>query len=267
MIEGHHAGLAYKLLTPSSAPAAPLLVLTGLMGDSRRLRRLARDLGAARPLCFVDPIGGGDSDAPADPAEYAWAAQVDRLVALLDHLGLRDVEALGLSLGGMWAQQLHLRAPGRLRRLVCAASCGRAEPRLRAMIANLRAQLDAGVPPLDLARCLMVLLFSPPFLERAGAVPLIEGMLSEQPAPRPGLLGQLGAIVAHDAVGRLAGLPARVIGGELDWLMPPGEQARLARELGAAAPLLLPGAGHCLWIEQPEAFARAVLESLGDGAR
>ncbi|MCS6914542.1 MAG: alpha/beta hydrolase [Myxococcales bacterium] len=261
---GRLFGLAYRWHGPEGEP---LLVLAGLLGDSRRLRRLGRDLSTQGPVLLVDPLGGGDSEVPHDPAAYRWDAQVDRLERLLDALGLGAVDVLGLSLGGMWAQQLHLRAPHRLRRAVLAASCVHATPRLRALLSNLRAQVQAGLPPLELARWLIGLLFSPPFLDRPGAVALLESMLLDTEAPPAGLLGQIDAILAHDARGRLGGLRARVIGGALDWLLPPGDQMRLQQEVGGAPIHLLPESGHCLWIEQPAAFAAAVAEALASWPR
>jgi pimeloyl-ACP methyl ester carboxylesterase len=88
--------------------------------------------------------------------------------------------------------------------------------------------------------------------------------MSREPLPRETLLRQLGAIGAHDR-GDGLGPPrqvTRIIVGERDFLTHPGDAARLARLLPGSVVEVLPDAGHSLWVEQPAAFAAAVLRGL-----
>lgn len=261
--EGIVAGLHFRA-SALGAGEIPLLILPGLLGDGLKLRRLAEDLGRGRAILFVDPLGGGGSEVPVDPAEYGWPAQSARLLALLDALELERVDVLGVSLGGMWAQHALLCAPARFRRAVLASTAARAQPRLQAMIRSLAAQAAAGVDDRELARLLLVLLFSPSFLDRPGVLAFIEESMSREPLPRASLLRQLAAIGAHDR-GESPGLPgqvSRILVGEHDFLTHPGDAARLARLLPGSEVEILPGTGHCAWVERPSGFAEAVLRGL-----
>ena len=86
-----------------------------------------------------------------------------------------------------------------------------------------------------------------------------------------GLRGQLRALRSHDLGDRLraaaAGRSVALIQGEQDFLIPAPAQARLQQAVFGAggATRRLAGAGHCLWFEEPAAFAAAILESLEGG--
>lgn len=291
---GRAAGLAYLALGPWGATptdeAPPLLLLPGLLDDRITLQRLARALArgpvlpgsAARParpaqeglkgrrLLLVEPLGAGQSEVPEDLATYAWPAQVARLRALLAALGLPLVDAVGLSLGGMWLQ--HALAAGLgVRRVVLCATAAEVDPRLACVIDSLQGQHDAGLPAELLCRSLLPFLFSPAFLARPGAVPTLLALMPERLQRGVGLRGQLRALRSHDLGDRLraaaAGRSVALIQGEQDFLIPAPAQARLQQAVFGAggATRRLAGAGHCLWFEEPAAFAAAILESLEGG--
>lgn len=100
------------------------------------------------------------------------------------------------------------------------------------------------------------------------------------PASDPGILAQVecwpALFLAHLATGRGmpledwwgAGMaPLLVIQGLDDTAAPPGNGHALREQFGERVRLLdLPGAGHFMLLEQPEAVARAVTEFVGGGA-
>lgn len=97
----------------------PLLLLNGLGANIE----LAEPFIAAlrrRTVVIFDVPGVGGSPTPAMP--YRPHA-ISRLGAdLLDHLGMREADVLGVSWGGAIAQQFALQHPARCRRLVLAAT-------------------------------------------------------------------------------------------------------------------------------------------------
>ena len=70
-------------------------------------------------LCF-DQRGLGQSDVP--PGPYSMAEYGDDAAALLDTIGWDDCMVVGVSFGGMVAQELTLRHPAKVRRLVLACT-------------------------------------------------------------------------------------------------------------------------------------------------
>jgi pimeloyl-ACP methyl ester carboxylesterase len=84
------------------------------------------------------------------------------------------------------------------------------------------------------------------------------------PVPPAAYSAQVAAGAAHDASARVAQIlaPVLVIAGDSDRVVPPGNADLLAKKLPHATLEILPGAGHMLPIEAPEALASAVLRFL-----
>jgi len=75
--------------------------------------------GTFRPRFKVltfDQRGSGLSDKPDIP--YSVATLADDTAALMDHVGLADVHIIGVSMGGMVAQEFALRHARKVRSLV-----------------------------------------------------------------------------------------------------------------------------------------------------
>jgi pimeloyl-ACP methyl ester carboxylesterase len=61
---------------------------------------------AGARVLVPDLRGFGASDQPRDPAAYARSAMARDVLALIEHLGLKTVDVLGLSMGSLTAAQL-----------------------------------------------------------------------------------------------------------------------------------------------------------------
>ena len=187
------------------------------------------------------------------------------MLRLLDELALPAVDVVWISMGGMWAQHALLKAPQRFRRVALVGSAARIEPRLRSVLLGLQAQCRLGVSQLDLWRTLQILFFSTAFLERPSVIPMLENLATAEPKPPHAILGQLQALLGHDLTDALHRIPEvrLVLAGAEDFVMPPGTQARLVAALGYGSPRLCPGAGHALWIEQPDVLCEEIRTALG----
>jgi pimeloyl-ACP methyl ester carboxylesterase len=93
---------------------APLLCLPGLTRTARDFGALAARHAPRRRVIAPDMRGRGRSDRAPDPAAYAVAVEAADVLALLDHLGVERVVAVGTSRGGLIAMALAAMRPGLL---------------------------------------------------------------------------------------------------------------------------------------------------------
>lgn len=242
----------------------PLLLVNGLGSDfSEWLYQLPAFSARYRVIVF-DNRGAGESEAP--PGPYTTAQMADDVAALLDGLGIARAHLLGVSLGGMIAQQVVLRHPGKVDRLVlaCTAPGGtlsvRPSPEALAAFArdpsaDLEAQIRRTIPWLYTERYCR---------ERSEEVEDFIRRRLARPADDAGAAAQLAAAIGHDAGERLAEIrsPTLVITGSEDRLVPPENSRRIAERIPGSRLLLLPGAPHRLFAENAEAFNREVLAFL-----
>jgi 3-oxoadipate enol-lactonase len=209
-----------------------------------------------------DNRGIGLSDKPTGP--YTTAMFAADTKALVDHLEISDFHLLGVSMGGMIAQEYALAHPDDLRSVTLACTYAAPGPFCSRMF-RLWAEMAAvmGVPAV--MRDVTLWAFTPGFFEtRPVELAEFETAMRFIDQPIPAYLAQLHSIQTHDARDRLGSLekPTLVLAGETDILIP----VELSRELHS----LIPGAewatakgGHaCLW-EYPDPFNRAFIAFIG----
>ena len=100
--------------------AGPPLFLTSGIGASLELTQPLRDALRRRSTIAWDAPGAGASGVPCRRPSLRRVA--DYAVAVLDELGLEQVDVMGISWGGLVSQELARRHPARVRRLVVAAT-------------------------------------------------------------------------------------------------------------------------------------------------
>ncbi|GJG87456.1 putative 2-succinyl-6-hydroxy-2,4-cyclohexadiene-1-carboxylate synthase [Gemmatimonadetes bacterium T265] len=257
---------------PGGAP--PVLLLHGFTGSGETWRPLRDALGGAYPTLAVDLPGHGRSGAPADPARYALDRTADDLARVLDACAIDRAAVLGYSFGGRAALRLALRRPERVAALVLeSASPGIADPAERAERAAADAALADAIERDGV----------PAFVDRWERLPLWASQDAMPAAVRARLRG---ARLANDARGlanslrgagtgadapvldALGGLrmPALLVAGALD-----AKYVVLGRAMAGALPgarlAVVPGAGHAVHLEQPDAFAGLVRAFLDETFR
>lgn len=99
----------------------PILLVHGLAGSSlTEWYQVAPKLAVDRRVIMVDHRGHGLS-APGD-VRFEVSDDADDLAGTLDALGIGQVDVVGYSMGGVIAQALAQRYPGRVRKLVLIAT-------------------------------------------------------------------------------------------------------------------------------------------------
>ena len=112
----------YRISVRTEGDGDTLLLINGLTRPLGSWVSFTQALRGRRIVSFDAP-GVGESPNSHLPLSIAQLATI--CVAVLDELGLDQVDVLGFSLGGAVAQELAGRYPARVRRLVLAAtSCG-----------------------------------------------------------------------------------------------------------------------------------------------
>lgn len=249
--------LHHQLL--GTAPGTPLLLLNGIGLDTNAWGPLAGLLARERRLLLVDARGTGRSGPAPEPNTTATMAA--DVLALLDRLDLASVDVLGLSLGGLVAQELALLAPARIRALVLAATAARLPGRTRRVLDAWRRLLLAGTDPDAFRREQIAWVLGDAALEDDATTEAIVAALAGAPAPSPrGFSAQADACLAHDTRDRAASIqaPALVLAGRDDALIPLASGEELAKLLPRGRLEVHPG-GHAFLLESTAAVAEVVL--------
>jgi len=247
-----------------SAERAPVLLVHPLGLSEAIWQDLAGRLAAlGHPTLRYDLRGHGRS--PNAAGDWGLAELAEDAARLIGEWGRGPVVMVGLSLGGLVAQQLAATRPELLRGLVLA-HCDSHYPEtaraaFSARIAAVQAEGMAGVVEAALARYLNpALRAARPDIEAA----LHGTLLAQDPAA---YARACAAVRDADLRGALSGWagPALVIGGTVDGGVPPERAAALAASMPQARLTLLEGASHLGPVEQPEAFAAALIGHLDRG--
>ena len=224
-------------------------------------------LGAGLELISYDHRGTGRS--ARDDAALSITQLADDAAELLAALELESAHVVGISMGGMVAQELVLRHPARVRTLTLGctwpggAEIERPDPEL--WQETLAAQASG-----DRERALRAsfnMNLSPGWTAVAEHYAPFRSMVLALPVA-PAVMGrQLQAVVGFDASARLGEIaaPTLVLHGTQDRVVPPANAELLARGIAGARLERLDGAGHMFWWEQPQRSAELVrAHVLGD---
>ena len=285
--------LAYETFGPPGGE--PLLLISGtgaqmliwpegfctaLVDRGFRVARFDnRDTGLSTHLTGASAPGWLTAMLRPSAAPYRLQDMADDAVAVMDALGWPDAHLVGASLGGMIAQALAIRHPGRVRTLTSIMSTPSARIATMPTLAAIRALARAAGTPVtspdqaaDRAVALKRIIGSPGY-------PLDEDMVRDiaarsfqrhpdaEQAERDDQRQRAAVIASGDRRPALAGLriPALVIHGEQDPVIRPRGGRATARAIPGARLVTYPGMGHdlpaALW---PSIVAEITAHTSGD---
>ncbi|HEX6480999.1 MAG TPA: poly(3-hydroxyalkanoate) depolymerase [Ktedonobacteraceae bacterium] len=107
-------------IRPGNGTRTPLLLMNGIGVNLEVLQPFIDALDPAYEVIRFDVPGTGGSPAPRVPYRFSMHAWL--VAKMLDHLGYRQVDVLGVSWGGALAQQFAFQFPGRCRRLILVST-------------------------------------------------------------------------------------------------------------------------------------------------
>jgi pimeloyl-ACP methyl ester carboxylesterase len=249
----------------------PLLAINGMSGTLLSWGEpFLAPLRESFEVIVYDHRGVGESsrmEAPAvqeDP--IITIAELARDAAgLLDALGLDSAHVLGISMGGMVAQELALAGragANRVRTLTLGCTyCGGegATFATPAVLQRLVESLRSGDRELAL-RTGWEICVAPPVRDDPELYATYRAIALTRRAPQATIMAQMQAIAAHDTSTRLSELelPTLIVHGTADELIPVQNAHAIAGHMPAARLELLDGAGHLFFWEDPLRSAELV---------
>ncbi len=243
-----------------SGSGTPVVLIMGILADARAWALQVPVFARTFKTIVFDNRGIGRS--ATNDLGYAIRDLVDDVVAVLDDAGVGRAHVVGLSMGGMVAQELALTHPDRVDRLVLVCTTAEPHPIMEEhRLGFLKILQDGG--GVSLWRRALPVLFSRTFLEEKWET-LVEMFGPKQELPVPGIVAQLRAVGAHRSTERLGSIRARtlVLTGAADALVPPECSDLLARGIPGAELQTIPAGSHCVNIENADEFNRIVLQFL-----
>jgi pimeloyl-ACP methyl ester carboxylesterase len=241
----------------------PMLLIQGMSATHLAWGRpLLEELERSFECIVFDNRGmglSGQAELPFTTADLAGDA-----VALLDALEIESAHVVGISMGGMIAQELALAHPERIRTLTIGASyCGGPEGTLMAPedLQMLGTAYASGERE-QVFRAMWEINLSPGFRADDSRFAAFAEMGSALPAPQPVVLQQMRACAEHDTHERLGqiSLPTLVVHGDVDRLLGPNNGREIAALIPASRLEMLAGIGHMFWWEQPQRSAELIRE-------
>jgi proline iminopeptidase len=260
-------GSGQTLVCHGGGPGFSSLYLGDLGGLDQRLE-----------LILLDPRGTGGSDRPADPSSYAIEDYVEDVEELRRHLGLERINLLGHSHGGVVAIAYAARHPQRVERLILASTLARWSPEQQsAMEQGIASHADE--PWYEDAKAALD-------AEQAGEFETDEEMFELGVREFPFYFAHYGD-KEREYVGSLSvdkanadplrhfntevfgtfdlrpelekiTAPALVIAGAEDFITGPPSASEIELGLADVSKVIIPGCGHFVFFEAPEAFSEAV---------
>jgi 3-oxoadipate enol-lactonase len=235
----------------------PVVMMAHSLGCSLRmwdpqLEILEADFHVVR----LDMRGHGDSDAPEGP--YSLDDLADDVIAVMDHVKIKQAHWAGLSIGGMIGQSLLLRYPDRfLSAALCDTMAALPEGAMdisRERIAKVEADGLGSIKQATLERW-----FTADFLAGGNSGIDAVGAQIDQ-ASDTGYLECSRAITKLDFINQLSGIdtPVLLIVGAEDMATPVAASQAMHDRLPRSELVVLQNASHISNVEQADAFNAAL---------
>jgi pimeloyl-ACP methyl ester carboxylesterase len=242
----------------------PLIFLHGLGGDHLYWLGQLRAFSKHYHCFALDCRDVGQSSEATEP--YTIFNLAADIAAFVRQLSLPPVHVIGLSMGGMIAQELALANPELVQSLVLVSTLARSDEWFQATLQAFEL-IRLQVP--DTAAFFEAVLpwwVSYQFFLDSGRSSWLRWLLRQNPEvqSQAGFLRQLKAARQHDALARLSGIrcPVMILVGEDDTIAPRRYSLELAEQIRQAQLITVPGVGHALPIENPGQFNALLREFL-----
>ncbi len=246
----------------------PLVMIMGIAATRIAWIFQTRAFKKRYSVVTFDNRGVGASDKPA--GDYSIRMMADDTIGLMDHLGIDKAHILGVSMGGMIAQELAINYPERVLKLVLSCTFARRDesgglapefPEALGFTGRYSEDEMRKVSVVRMVIALTRLAFNNPLLSAT-----INALMQAQVilTGTAGLLSQAEAILGHDSADRLqmVNAPTLVITGTKDRIINPSSSEVIAKLIPHASLVKVDGGSHAFFIEMEGRFNREILKFL-----
>lgn len=248
----------------SHGEGEPLLLIAGTGSNSSQWGFMIPALSAKYRIVAFDNRDAGRSD--KTDVSYSIDTMADDAIGLMDTLGIERAHILGTSMGGMIAQSLACRHPGRVNRLILAVTMMKTSPRNHYAVSQAIRHVRDGSDPGALADYTLAWSFSDQFFEQPGVAEMVRKSMLEMlnRSTLDAFERQDAATAAFDSrpwAGTIA-VPTLVLAADDDITVPSGHSSGvLAKVIPGARLVTIPG-GHMSFLGEPSLFLKHVTEFL-----
>jgi 3-oxoadipate enol-lactonase len=237
----------------TGAGEAPVLLIMGLGMTATGWWRTVPVLAERFRVLAFDNRGVGRSGRP--PGPYTVSQMADDAVGVLDAAGEASANVYGISLGGMIAQELALRHPDRVRRLVLAATTPGGSQAVPPDSETLAFFERRALMPTEEAVWASVPYNYASRTRRECGRRIAEDIAQRlrYPVEPDSYRAQLAAALQHDAYHRLDQIrtPTLIVHGGEDRMVHPANARLLADRIPAAQLWILSSSAHLLFTDDP----------------
>jgi len=249
----------------------PLLLIQGYSGGHDAWFFQTRAFKKYYKVIVFDNRGIGKTQ--RSPIPYTVKTMADDAVGLLNHLGIERAHILGMSLGGIVAQEVAINYPEKVEKLVLVCTTtGEDEitnmhPDMLKAMGLKGGDTQPELRSLDFGKtttAIVSLAFNKP-LYRLINVPLVK--LYMKRVDMEGLIQQMEAVVGHSTSDRISTIkaPTLVLTGTEDRVVSPHSSEEIAGRIPAARLVKLEGGSHAFFLEMRNEFNKEVLDFLSNG--
>jgi len=250
-------------------PEAPPLVLIGGWASYRWIWFRQIPTLKTKYRCIVfDNRGSGRSSKPDYP--YSMEMFAKDTVGLMDVLGVRTAYILGISMGGLIAQQIAISYPERVKGLIIVSSHfgGPNQIHMDDRTLALLVALPTETVSMEQAREMRYkATFSPQFLmENRTVIEQIDVWAERYPTPLHAQVNQSAATSAFNSESELKQItaPTLILHGDQDKAVPTENGRLLAERISKSRLVILQGASHFCIIEKHEKFNNEVMNFIDE---
>jgi len=241
---------------PADGP--PLVLIHGWVYDSLATwHRIVPELAAGNRVVCIDLRNHGRSDHIR--GRFSIADLADEVAGVMDAIGITSAPVVGYSMGGMTAQELARRHPGKVERLVLAATAARPTwfPRWFGQVVFGLGRALGRIDPLLLPRIGYRYLTATGAIERRHAAWLWKVLLDRDVNLYYEAAFAINRFDSRDWIGSLR-VPVLCIIPTCDQLILPGHQRATAEAIEGAAVVEIEGARHEAVLTHPEEITAAI---------
>jgi len=241
----------------------PLLLIQGMSGHHLHWGEAFISVLEADFDCIaIDHRSTGLSPRADEP--FTLGDLAEDAAAVLDELGLKSAHVLGISMGGMVAQELVLRHPDMVRSLVLGCTYAGGAGQQLSPPETLQILME-GMQSGDRVKALRAaweVNVSGAFAADEANYEAFAEISAQKPVAVAVIMRQMQAIAQHDTSARLGEIeaPTLVIHGTDDRMLPFANGEAITELIPGARLATLENVGHMFWTEQPQRSAELVRE-------